>query len=239
MGTPNYNYIRFVATMTEQQTDILLLGEMKSCALTAKGSNYTFLSELSLGSDTLLVIYKPRDGEAPLWDFPAGTLYKRECAAYVLDDMLGWNIIPRTIIRDGTYGIGSAQVFIDHNPVNNYYKVTEKHHEQLRKIACFDLVANNTDRKADHIIIDDKGKLWGIDQGLTFHTDIKIRTVIWDFQGEDIPDYLLQDISDLKLKLEDQTVSQRFEGLLGESEKEALKSRIDLFLDFGKYPGLS
>ena len=224
--------------MTEQETEILESGEMISCALTAKGSNYTFLSELELGDSKLLVIYKPRDGEAPLWDFPSGTLYKREYASYVLDDILGWDIVPKTIIREGKYGIGSVQVFVDHDPAKNYYQVKQEHLNQLKKIACFDLVANNTDRKADHIIIDDNDKLWGIDQGLTFHSDIKIRTVIWDFQGEDIPQCLLQDIENLRLKLDENNIISRFDGLLDIEEQDALKSRIDLFLNFGKYPSL-
>ena len=99
-------------------------------------------------------------------------------------------------------------------------------------------MANNTDRKADHIIIDTNDKLWGIDQGLTFHEDIKIRTVIWDFQGEDIPNELLKDIEKLKDNLQDDSISQRFEGLLDEREQESLQARIDLFLKFGKYPSL-
>jgi len=99
--------------MTEEELNILKNGEMLSCNLTAKGSNYTFLSELNLNGKNLFVIYKPRKGEAPLWDFPSGTLYKRECASFVLDELLDWNIIPTTIIRDGTYGIGSVQLFVD------------------------------------------------------------------------------------------------------------------------------
>ena len=224
--------------MTQQETEVLISGEMVSCALTAKGSNYTFLAELVLDEERVLAIYKPRDGEAPLWDFPSGTLYKREYASYVLDDLLGWNIIPKTIIREGKYGIVSVQVFVDHDPHNNYYQVQDRHHDQLKKIACFDLVANNTDRKAAHIIIDTNDKLWGIDQGLTFHEDIKIRTVIWDFQGEDIPNELLKDIEKLKDNLQDDSISQRFEGLLDEREQESLQARIDLFLKFGKYPSL-
>ena len=224
--------------MARLKTEVLISGDMVSCALTAKGSNYTFLSEFVLGDENLFGIYKPRDGGAPLWDFPSGTLYKREYASYVLDDLLGWNIVPETIIREGKYGIGSVQIYIEHDPTKNYYQVDERHHDELRKIACFDLVANNTDRKADHIIIDNNDKLWGIDQGLTFHEDIKIRTVIWDFQGEDIPNDLLNDIEALKIKLNNDDVCKRLEGLLTAREQESLRARIDLFLDFGKYPGL-
>ena len=224
--------------MTEEELNILKNGEMLSCNLTAKGSNYTFLSELNLNGKNLFVIYKPRKGEAPLWDFPSGTLYKRECASFVLDELLDWNIIPTTIIRDGTYGIGSVQLFVDHNPNNNYYQLNNSHTDELKKIACFDLIANNTDRKADHVIIDLDNKLWGIDQGLTFHSDIKIRTVIWDFQGEDIPQILLDDINQLKERLTNINGIHPFGDLLNELEQQALIDRLGLVMDLGQYPSL-
>ncbi len=167
--------------------DFLTRGEFLSCELTPAGSNYTFLSKIRYGDHTGLAIYKPRDGEVPLWDFPSGTLYKREYAAYLLSEILGWDFIPLTVIRDGPYGIGSVQQFIEHDPRENYYTLNEGNADALRCIACYDLVANNTDRKAGHIIMDHQGKLWGIDQGLTFHADTKIRTCIWDFCGEPIP----------------------------------------------------
>ena len=116
-----------------------------------------------------------------------GTLYKREYGAYLLSQVLGWNFIPLTIVRDGPYGIGSVQQYVDHDPRLNYYTLSDADAEELRMIACFDMVANNTDRKANHVLVDGDGKLWGIDQGLTFHSDTKIRTVIWDFGGEPIP----------------------------------------------------
>ena len=140
--------------------DFLSQGEFLSCELTPDGSNYTFLSRIRLGEREGFAIYKPRDGEVPLWDFPSGTLYKREYAAYLLSEILEWDFIPLTIIRDGPYGIGSVQHFIEHNPRENYYTLDEAHHDVLRMIACYDLVANNTDRKAGHIIMGNDGKLW-------------------------------------------------------------------------------
>ena len=149
--------------------DIIRNGEIVACQLTPAGSNYTFLVQVKLGDATSLAIYKPRDGESPLWDFPRGTLYKREYAAYVLSQVLRWDFIPFTIIREGPYGIGSVQQFVEHDPRQNYYSLTEASAGQLKTIACFDLVANSTDRKPNHLILDSAGKLWSIDHGLTFH----------------------------------------------------------------------
>ena len=226
--------------------DLLRYGEIGDCALTRNGSNYTYLAELTYADRYALAIYKPRQGEWPLWDFPSGTLYRREYAAYLLSRILGWHFIPRTVIRDGPGGIGSVQLYIDHNPRENYYTMsragfTESEAEQLRAICCFDLVANNTDRKPEHIIRDDQGKLWGIDHGLTFHADLKIRTAIWDFESEPIPERLLQSLrqfgQDLLAPSQPAEVAELL-SLLDGSEARALLQRLQWILDEGAYPGL-
>ena len=219
--------------------ELLRHGEIVSCQLTPAGSNYTFFSQIQLNGRTGFAIYKPRDGEAPLWDFPNGTLYKREYAAYLLSEVLGWNIVPFTIIRDGPYGIGTVQQFIEHDPRQNYYNLQEDCASQLQTIACFDLVANSTDRKANHLIQDEEGKLWSIDHGLTFHTDLKIRTVIWDFSGESIPQRHLDDLRRLKKQIRRPDVRlQELLDLLLPEEVSALTQRIDWVLQEGGYPGL-
>lgn len=220
--------------------EFLLNAEILSCELTPTGSNYTFLSKLRLGDRTGQAIYKPRDGEVPLWDFPTGTLYKRECAAYLLSDILGWNFIPLTIIRDGPYGIGSVQQFIEHDPRQNYYTLNQANADTLRLIACYDLVANNTDRKAGHIIEGLDGKLWGIDQGLTFHAETKIRTVIWDFCGEPIPEPHLAALRELGQRLVNpQGQVQELLDLLRPEEVVSLHHRLEWVLREGAYPGLT
>ena len=219
--------------------EIICNGEIVSCELAPVGSNYTFLVQLQLGDDTSLGIYKPRDGESPLWDFPRGTLYKREYAAYLLSQILGWDFIPFTIIRDGPYGIGTVQRFVEHDPKQNYYTLTDHSAAQLKTIACFDLIANSTDRKPNHLILDVGGKLWSIDHGLTFHADTKIRTVIWDFSGESIPKQLLSDLRNLGVQL--QNPQGRVNELLQQLQSEeatALERRIDWILTEGAYPGL-
>ena len=218
---------------------LLQYGEIVSCQLTAAGSNYTFLSQLQLDGRDCLAIYKPRDGEAPLWDFPSGTLYKREYAAYLLSQTLGWDFIPYTIIRDGPYGIGSVQLFIEHDPRLNYYNLDEDTGPQLQTIACFDLVANSTDRKANHLILGDDGKLWSIDHGLTFHADLKIRTVIWDFAGEPIPEEHLSALRKLESQLRRPGGRLReLLDLLLPEEVSALSKRVRWVLEEGGYPGL-
>ena len=214
--------------------------EFQACELTPAGSNYTFLAQLALGDTSGLAIYKPRDGEVPLWDFPRGTLYKREYAAYLLSEILGWDFIPLTIIRDGPHGIGSVQLFIEHDPRQNYYTLSEDDAcvNALKMIACYDLVANNTDRKAGHIIMDKTGKLWGIDQGLTFHADTKIRTVIWDFCGEPIPEQHLDALRRLGQQLSRPRGRLReLLDLLRPEEVAALQHRLEWVLEEQVYPG--
>ena len=222
----------------QSNQDLIDHGEIVSCQLTPAGSNYTFLSEIRLGERKGLAIYKPRDGESPLWDFPRGTLYKRECAAYLLSDVLGWNFVPYTVIRDGPYGIGSVQQFIEHDPKQSYYTLNGDNAAQLRLIACFDLVANSTDRKANHLLVGNDGKLWSIDHGLTFHEDTKIRTVIWDFCGERIPKRHLNALRDLSKKLEaPEGRLQELLELLSAEEAVSLQRRIEWVLGEGVYPG--
>ena len=231
-------------TSDSKAQDVLRRGEILSCQLTRLGSNYTFVVNVALDGYEILGIYKPRDGEAPLWDFPNGTLYKREYAAYLLSDILGWDLVPFTIVRDGPYGIGSVQQFIDHNPRENYYTLGGEYADQLRVVCCFDLVANSTDRKPNHLIIDYDGKLWSIDHGLTFHSDVKIRTVIWDFGGDPIPEPLLDSLAEFQARLTGPKKSmpkqlRELLGALAPAEVEALKGRLDWVLTERIYPGLS
>ena len=224
-------------------TDIIRHGEIISYELAPLGSNYTFVVKIEMEGSESLAIYKPRDGEAPLWDFPSGTLYKREYAAYLLSEILGWGIVPFTIIRDGPYGIGSVQQFVDHDPKQNYYTLQDGWADQLRVIACFDLVANSTDRKANHLLMGNGGKIWSIDHGLTFHSDMKVRTVIWDFCGEPIPAPLLKSLTKLREQLDSPVDSypsllEELVTLLPPEEVVALKHRLDWVLEERAFPGL-
>lgn len=182
------------------EPDVLLCGAMEVEGRMPWSSNATFLVTLRLGDDAVRAIYKPHKGERPLWDFPSG-LFQREVAAYELAAFLGWDVIPRTVLRDGDYGIGSAQTFVDADFEEHYFTLLEKRpdtHVQLRTLAVLDVLANNADRKGGHILFDPTDStIWGIDNGLCFHEDYKLRTVIWDFAGEKIPKELRPDVERL------------------------------------------
>ena len=136
----------------------------------------------------MLAIYKPQQGERPLWDFPRGTLCHREVAAFEVSEALGWAIVPDTVLRDGPAGIGMMQRFVEHDPEEHYFTLLEEHGDEFRRMAAFDVVINNTDRKGGHCLPRDRtARIFGIDHGVSFHAQWKLRTVIWDFGGEPIP----------------------------------------------------
>ncbi len=168
--------------------DLLARGEMAVRGRLPWSSNATFLVDVILGRRTALAVYKPQRGERPLWDFPRG-LHRREAAAYHLAEALGWGMVPPTVVRDGPYGPGSVQLFVEAEPDEHYFTLRERpeHREALVRICAFDLLANNADRKGGHCLLGRDGRVWAIDNGLCFHVDPKLRTVIWDFAGDPVP----------------------------------------------------
>ena len=164
------------------------------------GSNYTFLVHVNHAGEQYSAVYKPSKGEQPLWDFPESTLAKREVAAYVMSEALGFGFVPFTVLRDdGPYGPGSLQQYVEYNPEYHYFNFTKEDKALLRPVVLFDLLINNADRKGSHVIFEDgTHKLWLIDHGLCFHEEDKLRTVLWDFAGRPIPDDLLSRLSSTK-----------------------------------------
>jgi uncharacterized repeat protein (TIGR03843 family) len=201
-------------------------------------SNYTFLVSVSTDDGKTLAVYKPQRGERPLWDFPDGTLCYRETAAYTVSNALGWDIVPPTILRDGPRGVGSVQYYIENNTDVNYFSLDDKYADQLRRIAAFDYIINNADRKGGHCLLDAQNHVWGIDHGIGFHTSPKLRTVIWDFAGQAIPEAILADISGMCGQIEDSTSRLRFEldRLLADAEMNALIARIRRILQRREFP---
>jgi hypothetical protein len=161
------------------------------------GSNYTFLVDVNHEGETYQAVYKPSKGEQPLWDFPDNTLALREVAAYLLSEALGYHIVPVTVFREeGPHGPGSLQQYIEYDVEYHYFNFTTADKESLRPVSVFDLLANNADRKGSHVFFeDDTHKLYAIDHGICFHEQDKLRTVIWDFAGQPIPDELLAPLS--------------------------------------------
>ncbi|NUQ38446.1 MAG: SCO1664 family protein [Caldilineales bacterium] len=200
-------------------------------------SNYAILLALRQDDQQGLAIYKPRRGERPLWDFPVGTLYLREVAAYLLSETLGWGIVPPTLLRAGPYGPGSWQIYIDSDPEKHFFTLYPDHAAAFRRIALFDLIANNADRKAGHCLLDGEGSIWSIDHGICFHAEPKLRTVIWEFAGEAIQEAWLHDLQRLHAALTPGEATQAaFLELLSPAEVEALRRRVEALLQTGRYP---
>jgi uncharacterized repeat protein (TIGR03843 family) len=207
-------------------------------AITIKGrmraaSNITLLAELDLAGTTGLAIYKPERGERPLWDFPPG-LYRREVAAYRLSEALGWGLVPPTILREGPHGIGSLQLFVEADFAQHYFTLLERPElrAQLMRICLFDLVANNADRKGGHCLLGEDNRIYAIDNGLTFHVEPKLRTVIWDFGGEPIPREAIEPVRRLLNEGVPETVAE----LIEPEEREALLARSRALARRGRFP---
>ncbi len=224
----------------EDAIEIAEKGEIaEEIGLMRWGSNYTFLVNAILDNTKILAVYKPRQGERPLWDFPDGTLCNRETASYVMSQMLDWYIVPPTFLREGTRGIGSVQLFIDHDPEEHYFTFDKlRVGNQLERLAAFDAVINNADRKGGHCLIDADEHIWGIDQGLAFNSSYKLRTVIWDFAGKPIPQTILDDLQKLCARIEDKAdeFTQQLAELLSDSEMRMLRVRIERLIDSEIYP---
>lgn len=201
-------------------------------------SNYTFLLSIAHDDVEAMVIYKPQKGERPLWDFPDGTLCYREVAAFETADALGWSLVPPTVLREGPHGLGSIQYYVDHDPQINYFSFTETMYPQLQRMAAFDHMVNNADRKGGHCLVDGDDHLWGIDHGITFSADPKLRTVIWDFAGQPVPDSLLEDVQKLCGLLDnpDNEYHQKLNALLSKREINAFQHRVQKLLQTRRYP---
>ncbi len=189
------------------------------------GSNETFLAELECADIKIEVVYKPVGGEQPLLDFPVESLARREVAAYHLSEALGWGLVPPTVFReDGPLGAASLQWRVMHDPKEHYFTFSKQQKQGLRPTALFDLLANNADRKGGHILLGEEGQFWLIDQGLCFHAEPKLRTVVWDFAGEQIPQDLLDDLEQLAGQFAD--LREILSGLLLEKEVDGLEQRL-------------
>ena len=229
--------------------DLLSTGEMETVGLLPWSSNYTFLVKITnllpdhqddLSGVELLGVYKPRRGEAPLWDFPEGTLCQRELASYLVNVALGWDLVPPTVLRTGPHGFGSVQLFVDCDADQHFFtfRDDQRYCDQLQRLVAFDLITNNADRKSGHCLLDKQGHIWAIDHGITFNSDYKLRTVIWDFAGQPIPEEMLRDMRRMLNEIgPKQPLGRRLHKLLDESEMAAFRRRTQRLLDLGIYPG--
>ena len=212
---------------------LLDCGEVEILGRLPWSSNRTYLANCRVDGSELAAVYKPGRGERPLWDF-GDNLWRREVAAYELSAFAGWNLVPETVARvDGPLGAGSMQRFVPSHFEQHYFTLLddESDHDQLRSICAFDVVANNADRKSGHCLLGEDGRIWAIDNGLCFHREPKLRTVIWEFAGDELPE------KQSRLREALDGLPERSSSLLEPDEIEAIRRRAARLLKKGTLPG--
>ena len=215
-------------------------GKLDLQGLMPWSSNYTFLGTITYENLKFNVIYKPCRGERPLLDFDQGTLCQREVASYLVSRALGgWPAIPPTALHDGPHGFGSAQQFILADYDIHYFTLQDdpQYKPQFQRLAIFDYLVNNADRKGGHCLLDSQHIIWAIDHGLTFHTDYKLRTVIWDHACQKIPHPIYKDLVTFEQNFTSQSkIYQSLQTLLSTREIKHFRRRLDVLLKSGKFP---
>ena len=225
------------AISLERALKLLAEGNIELHGLLPWSSNYTFLIAVSDEELKATAVYKPCRGERPLWDFPEGTLAMREVAAYVVSEALGWGLVPPTVLREGPHGVGMVQLYMDVDHEQHYFTFGDRHVEEAQRIAIFDALINNADRKAGHVLEDAQGHIWAIDHGVCFSPEPKLRSVIWDFAGKPIPSDILQDLRDLREQMTQRShLIRALNKLLDQDEIDAMRRRLDRLIAKGKFP---
>ncbi|MGB3305448.1 MAG: SCO1664 family protein [Thermomicrobiales bacterium] len=222
----------------DEALHILRAAEITTATLVPWGSNYTFAVALEVEDrQDHMAIYKPMRGERPLWDFPVHTLYLREHAAYLLSKRLGWGIVPPTVVRDGPHGIGSLQLYIEPAAEREEdYEFWGQQRIEIERMVLFDHITNNADRKLSHCLLSVDGRIWGIDHGLTFNTDPKLKTVLWQYVGQPIDADLLRDLQ--ALCADESCVRGELSQHLTTAELDALFDRTRTLLALEHFPQL-
>jgi len=202
------------------------------------GSNYTLLVDVVCEDAQARAVYKPTQGVRPLWDFDAPTLARREVMAHLVSEHLGWELVPPTYYRKtGPMGPGSLQLFIEHDPEHHFFTFSPEDRQRLRPAALFDILINNADRKGGHFIVDSEDHIWLIDHGVCFHEEPKLRTVLWDFADEPIPDDLLSQLTGFLEAFEnDGAWIVQLQRHLSAREITALKRRTERLLALKVFP---
>jgi uncharacterized repeat protein (TIGR03843 family) len=217
--------------------DHLLAGTLEVTGRLVDASNATLYGECTFNDEKMAVIYKPIAGERPLWDFPDGNLAQREYAAFLVSEYSGWKVVPPTVLREGPFGLGMVQQWIDIDESIDLAMYYREDNENLRRMALFDAVINNTDRKIGHLLPVVDGTLLGCDHGVTFHEDDKLRTVIWQFAMRELTDEEIMTLGDLVASLQEN--SAEILQLITEIEFFALITRINRLIDSGSFPSPS
>jgi uncharacterized repeat protein (TIGR03843 family) len=218
--------------------ELLETGDVEVLGLLPYSSNYVFLAKVRTQESEALAVYKPTRGERPLWDFPTGTLAAREVAAFLVSRASGWDLVPPTVLRsDAPLGAGSLQLFIEHDPERHFFVLADERLSDLIAFAAFDVVINNADRKAGHVIEDENGRLWAVDHGLAFNVEPKLRTVIWTFANDQVDTEVRSRLLCLRGLLADGGgLADELATLLSPPEARAALRRVEAFLATARYP---
>ena len=213
---------------------VLESGELEVVGRLVEASNATLFARITLHDESVSAIYKPIAGERPLWDFPDGNLASREYAAFLISEWGNWHLIPQTLLRDGPFGFGAVQLWIDIDEEFELADFFSREDQQLRSLALLDAVLNNTDRKIGHLLMDSNNKLHACDHGVTFHSEDKLRTVIWQFAGMALSSEELVQLKSLLSAIESNV--HALKELITSEEIAALKMRIHRLLKEETFP---
>ena len=198
-------------------------------------SNATLYCVIELDGLSSACVYKPISGERPLWDFPTGTLAYREVAAFAVSAASGWDVVPPTVLRDGPFGPGMCQLWIDVDETVDLAALARSDHPQLRRMAVFDAVVNNADRKGGHLLPTPEGHVFGVDHGVCFSVEDKLRTLLWRWRGKRLTDEAIDVLSGLRAQLEGD-LGGELRALLSRREVDAVVGRVDRLLTTGRHP---
>ena len=215
--------------------ELIATGEITVEGRLVDASNATLFVTIQGEHGEMKAIYKPIAGERPLWDFPDGNLASRERAAYVISQALGVHCVPLTILRDGPFGVGAVQEWIDIDESVDLEIYFRENRPELRKVALFDAIINNTDRKIGHLLPRTDGSLLVCDHGVTFHVESKLRTVLWQWAGVELAEAERELIEKLLVKIENQEIEELPE-LITQEEISALRNRCEALLDENSFP---
>ena len=214
---------------------LLAEGELSIEGRLVDASNATLYCTTTLEGTVATCVYKPVQGERPLWDFPDGTLAGREISAYLVSAASGWSIVPPTVLRSGPFGIGMCQLWIDTDDSIDLAALARSNTEDLRRMAVFDAVVNNADRKGGHLLPSPEGHIYGVDHGVCFSREDKLRTLLWQWRGYPLSDEALEVLSRLRADLEGPLAEALHEHLT-RREVAATVRRVDRLLETGVHP---
>jgi uncharacterized repeat protein (TIGR03843 family) len=214
---------------------LLEAGELDVRGRLVDASNATLYCTVTLDAVEAVCVYKPVMGERPLWDFPDGTLANREVAAFAVSAASGWDLVPPTVLRDGPYGVGMCQLWIDVDETIDIVELSRSDHPDLRRMSVLDAVVNNADRKGGHLLPTTSGRVYGVDHGVCFSVEDKLRTLLWQFRGDSLDDECVEVLSRLRADLEG-PLGSTLGALLEPAEVRKTVRRVDKLLRTGRHP---